>query len=189
MAVSAFLSFAVVCGFGWMLPVTGDRLWYTNSIVPVFFFLALWTLAYRILKTSFEGKGAKWFFPLLFGLFFSICMVFGAQLNLTGWVPFTQGKMWIGILALTVFVTLTVRYFWDRLLEWKVKYPGPISSGASNLKRPKGQETGSKDRRSFFLTAGAILLMYLPVFLAVYPGFFVYDAQDEYLQEIGRAHV
>lgn len=186
MAVSAFLSFAVVCGFGWMLPVTGDRLWYTNSIVPVFFFLALWTLAYRILKTGFEGKGAKWFFPLLFGLFFSICMAFGAQLNLTGWVPFTQGKMWIGILALTVFVTLTVRYFWDRLLEWKVKYPGPISSGASNLKRPKGQETGSKDRRSFFLTAGAILLMYLPVFLAVYPGFFVYDAQDEYLQVVTR---
>ena len=40
--------------------------------------------------------------------------------------------------------------------------------------------------RSFFLTAVAIFLCYVPVFLAVYPGFFVYDAQDELMQVITR---
>lgn len=179
MAVSAFLSFMTVCGAVWIFPVAGDRLWFTNSIVPVFLFATFLTLVNRILKTGFEEKRSRWFFPFLFGFFFSICMVFGTQLNLTERVPFTRGGMWIGILVLTVFTTLTVRYFWDRLLEWKTKAKRSRLSGAE-------QEIVSKSRRSFFLTAGVILLLYLLVFLAVYPGFFVYDAQDEYLQVVTR---
>ncbi|MCM1135554.1 MAG: DUF6020 family protein, partial [Clostridium sp.] len=55
-------------------------------------------------------------------------------------------------------------------------------------KRKAGEEKeeGRKSCRRLLLRAGVIFLCYLPVFLAVYPGFFVYDAQDEYLQVLTR---
>jgi len=59
---------------------------------------------------------------------------------------------------------------------------------------PKGleHETGQQIRqvpagRMTFLYAGIIFLCYLIVFLGVYPGFFVYDAQDELMQVITRS--
>lgn len=179
---SALLAFASACAFPWMLSMSGDRLEYTNSIVSVFLFLALFCFVNRIFKAGFEGKRSGWGFPLLFGTAFSVCMVFGAQLDLAESIPFKQGRMWVSILVLAILFTLLCRYFWDRLLEWK------HAVEKRGLQRAKEQEEAvkKKSRRSFWITAGAILLLYLPVFLAVYPGFFVYDAQDEYLQVVTR---
>ena len=179
---SALLAFASACAFPWMLSMSGDRLEYTNSIVSVFLFLALFCFVNRIFKAGFEGKRSRWGFPLLFGTAFSVCMVFGAQLDLAESIPFKQGRMWVSILVLAILFTLLCRYFWDRLLEWK------HAVEKRGLQRAKEQEEAvkKKSRRSFWITAGAILLLYLPVFLAVYPGFFVYDAQDEYLQVVTR---
>ena len=162
--------------------MSGDRLEYTNSIVSVFLFLALFCFVNRIFKAGFEGKRSRWGFPLLFGTAFSVCMVFGAQLDLAESIPFKQGRMWVSILVLAILFTLLCRYFWDRLLEWK------HAVEKRGLQRAKEQEEAvkKKSRRSFWITAGVILLLYLPVFLAVYPGFFVYDAQDEYLQVVTR---
>ena len=49
--------------------------------------------------------------------------------------------------------------------------------------------TDRQDGRSSFLlrTGGVIFLLYFVVFLAVYPGFFVYDAQEEYLEVVTRS--
>lgn len=45
----------------------------------------------------------------------------------------------------------------------------------------------AKDGLAFMGAFFSLLLCWLPVFLAVYPGFFVYDAQDEYVQVATRA--
>ncbi len=42
------------------------------------------------------------------------------------------------------------------------------------------------DRHIVLLSFVVLFLCWLPVFLAVYPGFFVYDAQDEYVQVASR---
>ena len=179
---SALLAFASACAFPWMLSMSGDRLEYTNSIVSVFLFLALFYFVNRIFKAGFEGKRSRWGFPLLFGAAISVCMVFGAQLDLMESISFKEGGMWVSILVLAILFTLLCRYFWDRLLEWK------HAVEKRRLQRAQKQEEAvkTKSRRSFWITAGVILLLYLPVFLAVYPGFFVYDAQDEYLQVVTR---
>ena len=179
---SALLAFASAWAFPWMLSMSGDRLEYTNSIVSVFLFLALFCFVNRIFKAGFEGKRSRWGFPLLFGTAFSVCMVFGAQLDLAESIPFKQGRMWVSILVLAILFTLLCRYFWDRLLEWK------HAVEKRRLQRAQEQEEAVKTKNcsSFWITAGVILLLYLPVFLAVYPGFFVYDAQDEYLQVVTR---
>ena len=55
-----------------------------------------------------------------------------------------------------------------------------------NRKNPEGLQIAKDEKRGAFYFAGMIFLLYIPVFLAVYPGFFVYDAQDELLQVMTR---
>lgn len=187
--LAAVLSFGGVCALFWMLPLNGgkERLGYSNSIFSVFLFFMLFWLMKRVVSVDsvsaltardsvcFSGKKGRWLFPGFFGILFSGCMVFGAQLDQQGSVPFRSGGMWISILILAVIAALLVRYFWDRL------------AGRLEDKKKSGISTEGKKRlRSYCLTAAVIFLCYLPVFLAVYPGFFVYDAQDEYLQVVTR---
>lgn len=170
-AVAAVLSFAGVWAFPWMLHIEGEGLGYTNSIFAVFLFLALFWLMDKVLKADFHGKNTGWFWPGLMGTLFSVCMTFGAQLDQNESVPFGNGSMWISILILAVIVTMVIRYFWELMADRKQK---------------RNPETRKMHLRSFLLTAGIIFICYLPVFLAVYPGFFVYDAQDELLQVVTR---
>ncbi|MDE6204126.1 MAG: hypothetical protein K2G19_11705 [Lachnospiraceae bacterium] len=175
MAAAAALAFVGTCGLPFMLHIEGDYLGYTNSAVSVFVFLFLFWLMKRILETGFYGNKKRWFLPGCFGLLFSLCMVFGAKLDVRGSVPFKEIGMWAAIAALAGIFTIVVRFFWDVLGAWGCRKPVE--------EERKRQEVSGK---SLFIRAGIILLCYLPVFLAVYPGFFVYDAQDEYMQVVTR---
>ncbi len=176
MGAAAVLAFAGVLALPWMLHMEGDHLGYTNSIFSVFLFLVLWFLLKKALEADVSEKGRGWFLPGCVGTGFSLGMVFGSQLDLKGSVPFGEGAMWVSILILAVIFTLMIRYFWELML-----------SGKQERQQSRAQEEPEKTKfRSFLFTAGMILLCYIPVFLAVYPGFFVYDAQDEYMQVVTR---
>lgn len=174
LALAALLAFTGVLTLPWMFAPGGSCLAYTNSILSLLLFLALFWLLNRLLRADFEGGRRRWRLPFCFGGCFSAAMVFGAQLDRTEHVPFQSPGMWFSILILALLTTLLVRYFWDRLCDWQRK------------REREKKETKSGTPGSFFMTAGLIFLCYLPVFLAVYPGFFVYDAQDEYLQVVTR---
>lgn len=174
LALAALLAFAGILALPWMFASGGSCLAYTNSILSLLLFLALFWFLNQLLKADFEGGRRRWGLPFCFGGCFSAAMVFGAQLDRMERVPFQSPGMWFGILILALLITLLVRYFWDRLYDWQ-------------RKRERGKkETENSASGGFFMTAGMIFLCYLPVFLAVYPGFFVYDAQDEYLQVVTR---
>ena len=119
--------------------------------------------------TAYRGK---WFLPILFSLVFALCMIFGRCLDRDGSVPFTHFGLWICVLLLTAGGAFLTRFVWNLLLK-------------SDVKREKKETevTG----KTFLLTALILFLCYLPVFLAVYPGFFVYDAQDELMQVVTRS--
>lgn len=182
--LAAALSFAGVSAWPWILH-RAESLGYTNSIVSVFVFFVLFYLVNKALEKDFGGEWTGWIYPGVFGIVFSLCMVFGRQLDLWGSVPFTNGRMWGGIGILAVLFSLLTRYCWDKLgsvkAPWRSSALGSISvAGQQEQRKEKGYG-------SFFARAGAILLFYIPVFLAVYPGFFVYDAQDELLQVVMRS--
>ena len=193
-AVAAGLSFAGACGFPWMLHLEGAWLGYSNSILSVFVFVVLFWLMGRVLQMDFDGKVYRWFWPGLVGTLFSLCMVFGTQLDLKGSVPFQKGSMWISIVVLAVIFTLLVRYFWEQLprFMWAIRTKNFEKAGKrKGVEEEKAQKCENltmqkRGWRSFLITAVVIFICYLPVFLAVYPGFFVYDAQDEYLQVVTR---
>lgn len=176
--MSIVLAFAVSCAFPWMLKLQGNQLAYTNSIVSVFVFGVFFVLIKKALGNRYEGKWTRWFWPGALGFLFSLCMVAGAQLDSKESVPFTSITMWLAILVLAVAFALLIRYFWDVVMGRGKNENAKIVDGTLQSKKSTS--------RSFWLTAGVIFLCYLPVFLAVYPGFFVYDAQTEVTQVITR---
>lgn len=181
--LAALLSFAGVCALSRMLKTGGDAIAFTNSIFSVLTFLALYLLMEKILKASFRGKKRRWILPGLFGTAFSFCMITGVQLDTRGSVPFSDPSLWLAILAGAVVMTLSVRYFWD-LIDGKQR-----ERAVSRQKEGEATDQGEKRWNKFsgwLLPSALIFVMYLPVFLAVYPGFFVYDAQDELMQVVTR---
>ena len=182
--LAALLSFAGVCALSRMLKPGGDAIAFTNSIFSVLTFLALYLLMEKILKASFRGKKRRWILPGLFGTAFSFCMITGVQLDTRGSVPFSDPSLWLAILAGAVVMTLSVRYFWD-LIDGKQR-----ERAVSRQKEGEATDQGEKRWNKFsgwLLPSALIFVMYLPVFLAVYPGFFVYDAQDELMQVVTRS--
>ena len=182
--LAALLSFAGVCALSRMLKPGGDAIAFTNSIFSVLTFLALYLLMEKVLKASFVGKRRRWILPGLFGTAFSFCMITGVQLDTRESVPFTDPLMWLAILAGAVVMTLSVRYFWD-LIDGKQR-----ERAVSRQKEGEATDQGEKRWNRFsgwLLPSVLIFVMYLPVFLAVYPGFFVYDAQDELMQVVTRS--
>lgn len=175
-AEAFLLSLGTVWALPWMLKLPGDKLAFSGSILSVFVFAALFCLFIRVLNHGFEGKKRKWILPGLFGLAISFCMVAGTQLDLYESVPFENFRMWLAVLMLSLAVALIVRYFWDCI--WVRKSRGEVWDEAA--------EDSAFKVKNWLFKAGIIFLCYLPVFLAVYPGFFVYDAQDEYLQVVTR---
>lgn len=132
------------------------------------------------------GKDEKQFRSRLiagvFSLLFSAAILFGARLDSVENVDVGDAALWIQLVTFAVLFTGMVCLLW-RLLDSSVK------------RRPKGERRisqiitavaekigGYADILSFLF----LLLCWLPVFLAVYPGFFVYDAQDEYIQVATR---
>lgn len=178
---ASILSFGSVCALPRILKMGNDGLGFTNSILSVFVFLGLAVFFYRVLDNAFTGSWKKWIFPGLFGFFFALCMVMGACLDEKGSVPFTEPRMWAAIFMLAVSFSIAVRYFWDRFVKWEEKKENAIYEIA---KKEKAAADGK--RGGWLINAGIIFLMQIPVFWAVYPGFFVYDAQDELMQVITR---
>ena len=166
----------------WIFPME-NYLDFSNSILPVLIVL----LAFMVIRKIRPGKPTV--ISVLFGLLFSICMVFGAQLDQKGSVPFMNPWMWLSILAFAVVMTLMVSGLWSAMaqrLQTRVNIPHLKAS--REICRVSETQTGrTEEGRSFLLrTGGVIFLLYFVVFLAVYPGFFVYDAQEEYLEVVTR---
>ncbi len=185
--LAAVISFGGVWAFPRMLSIEEAWIGYTNSIVSVFLFAFLFWGINGIWKRGFEGKISRWVLPGGFGVLFSACMVFGAQLDGKESISFQDKEMWLGILALSVNFTLLVRFLWDRMWEAGRKNRDKCTTGESSYFKDVHEICSKKMfPGSLLKRAGIIFLCYLPVFWAVYPGFFVYDAQDEYLQVLTR---
>lgn len=166
----------------WIFPME-NYLDFSNSILPVVLVL----LVFMAIRKIRPGKPTV--VSVLFGLAFSICMIFGAQLDQKGSVPFTNPWMWLSILAFAVVITLMVSGLWNAMAKrTQSQAAGQHLKSSQKLYGMSEAEVGkSKEWRSFLLrTSGVIFLLYFVVFLAVYPGFFVYDAQEEYLEVVTR---
>lgn len=118
----------------------------------------------------------------IFSLAFSAALVFGARLDSVEHVDVKDVTLWLHLVAFTVIFTELVLLLWrlmDGLRSRNMSFAGRI---ANKITTAIELTEAQADVAAFLF----LLLCWLPVFLAVYPGFFVYDAQDEYIQVATR---
>ncbi len=166
--------------FPQILNLKGNPLVFTNSIFSVF----VWILCIYAMNLSLHTIDLHdmrgWKLAGVLSFTFTAAMLFGSRLEAVGNVDFKDWKLWISLPVLTCLFTIFVRKSWNflgNMEERKEKL-------AQYIKVPKTLERPVKN--ADILTFFFLLLCWLPVLLAVYPGFFVYDAQDEYLQVASR---
>lgn len=151
-----------------------NTLVFNNSILAVFVWLACFYFIYFSLRTLDLRDRRGWFISFIFSFLFTVSMLFGSRLDYTGSVNFKDWKLWVSLPVLTCLFAVIVRYFWSFLCQnW---------NNAPALSDSTYTQVLSRNILTFML----LILCWLPVLLAVYPGFFVYDAQDEWVQVASR---
>ena len=118
----------------------------------------------------------------VFSFSFSAAILFGVRLDSVDNVDIKDGTLWIQLVTLGIIFTGLVRLLWrlfDMLQSREEAEKKAVPNKITNVLE-------RADRHTVPLSFFFLLLCWLPVFLAVYPGFFVYDAQDEYIQVASR---
>ena len=179
-AAALILATAAALCFPQILNGKENSLTFTNSIISVL----LWGLCIHTLRRSLETIDLQDRRSLrlsgILSLLFTVAMLFGVRLDRMENVDFKDIRLWVSLPVLTMFFAVLIRKLWDLLDQSLEKRASKPSSGA--IMGPFQMRESRTDIISF----AVIFLCWLPVFLAVYPGFFVYDAQDEYVQVATR---
>lgn len=166
--------------FPQILNLKENTLGFTNSIFSVFvWLLCLYAVGWSLHTIDLRDRRGWWIAGVL-SLLFTTAMLFGVRLDAVGNVDFKDWRLWVSLPVLTCLFTILIRKFWNFLgrLEDRKK------ALAKHIKIPETPTGAAK--YIDILTFLFLLLCWLPVLLAVYPGFFVYDAQDEWVQVASR---
>lgn len=119
---------------------------------------------------------------VIFSFLLAVAILFGGRLDSVENADVKDWHLWTFVVVLTAIFTGAVQLLWRLLDILQTKC-------ASEKKTTPNKITnvfGWADRHAALFSFFFLLLCWLPVFLAVYPGFFVYDAQDEYVQVATR---
>lgn len=166
--------------FPQILNLKGNMLAYTNSIFSVFvWLLCLYAVNWSLHTIDLRDKRG-WLIALILSFAFTTAMLFGVRLEAEGNVNFKDWRLWLSLPVLTCLFTILVRKFWNFLDGFAYRR----NRIAGHIRIPDTPPRAAKYRNILIFIF--LLLCWLPVFLAVYPGFFVYDAQDEWLQVASR---
>lgn len=112
------------------------------------------------------------------GVAFSVAMIFGKQLDQNQTVQLTSARTWIGITILAVVAGVLIDIAWKGLAHREaVKLKNPQISN-----KVLSWFTGLSHKKYCLVIAVFLFVCWLPSFLGVFPGFFVYDAMEEYMQ-------
>lgn len=170
----------VLC-FPQVLNLQENTLGFTNSIFAVFvWLLCIYAVSWSLHTIDWQDRRG-WLIAGIWSFLFTTAMLFGVQLEAVGNVNFKDWHLWVSLPVLTCLFTILVRKFWNVLGHMEKRK----NSLAQHIRLPATPSGAVKyvDVLIFCF----LLLCWLPVLLAVYPGFFVYDAQEEWLQVASRS--
>lgn len=117
-----------------------------------------------------------------FSFCFSTAILFGMRLDSVENVDVKDVTLWLHLIMLSIIFTGMVRLIWLLFDMMQGRGESPLGRAANKIAHVLDMTNAQADLAAFLF----LLLCWLPVFLAVYPGFFVYDAQDEYIQVAAR---
>ncbi len=118
----------------------------------------------------------------VFSLAFTTAILFGSRLDSVENVDMKDAALWIQLVTLSILFTGMVRLLWLLLEMLHGRGENALSRAVNRITSVLNIADTQANLAAFLF----LLLCWLPVLLAVYPGFFVYDAQDEYIQVATR---
>lgn len=133
------------------------------------------------MKMNKDAKRA-WLMSGLFGVLASVFLVFGYQLE-SGDAINLSDKNALSVLVMFILIfTIDTRYVWRN-------YDSALNGGKlfGMIRLPKGRETAEVPAKDFWVNYLSMIVLSIPVLMAEYPGFFVYDAQDELNEVLTRS--
>ena len=161
----------------------------SNSFGSVLLFAGLTMLMGKVLTVKASRR--DWTFAALGAIFASVALLFGRQLDLKGSVNFLSPWMWLTVLCMCVFLTPVIAGGFSGLdwLRQKMAAADSFSWGRWDSVRKLLEKTETSEKRAFVLRGLFLLFCWMPVWLAVYPGLFAYDATDELNQVVEQMFV
>lgn len=178
--VAFLLATAGTLCFPQVLNLKENTIGFTNSIFAVFVWLLCLYAVNRSLQTIDLRDRRGWRIAGILSGLFTTAMLFGVRLDAVGNVNFKDWRLWISLPVLTCLFTVLVRKFWDFLGGMEARRVRI----AEHIRMPEASPGAVKYTN--LITFLFLIVCWLPVLLAVYPGFFVYDAQEEWLQVASR---
>ena len=183
-ALSVIIGLFGTIALSWTLSLDVERTAYGNSTLAFLVaVMAVIILRYVYSHLDYKDVRGKWISGI-YSLGLAFALTAGKQLLTVENFDVVSPMSWIQIFVIAVF-------FWGPclyLLQWhsgKCMQVGAGNCVADNRVMQKTDEK-RKNIKEFFLTWFVIFICWIPVFLAFYPGAFVYDAQDEYVQVATR---
>lgn len=172
-AIAAIMGLAGTIALTQTMSFEMERTAYSNSMGAFLFVVsAFCILRYVYAHIRLHDKRGV-VCSVVYSAALSFALTVGKQLHTVENFAVADLLLWIRILVLTLFFFGPVLYV---LQEISQKFSPKEESIPVSF-------AGKKD---FLFTWLVIFLCWIPVFLALYPGAFVYDAQDEYVQVATR---
>ena len=182
--VNAFLFCVGIRGVMALGDATGIR--YSNSMLSVMLFILLLMLG-RIVCPLFAKVDKVWKIKAyIFSTLLSTALHIGAEYEFYDGVDFAKPSLYFNTICLAIAMAPFVAYLWRKPRGLDV-----IERDENEKDKASDKTSGQKAFRSstpfnFFYIWAIIFLFWMPVFFALYPGAFVYDATEEYVEVISR---
>lgn len=170
---------------------TAEKTAYTNSTPSLLLAVLAICLLHYVYKQIDTADKRGCVYSAAYSFLLSFALTAGKQLHTVENFAITDICLWIQIAVLTVFFWGFVWYLFQRLAgveKITVMKAESENKTADRIKKAEDtkQSAATGKIKSFLLTWLIIFVCWIPVFLAFYPGAFVYDAQDEYVQVASR---
>lgn len=183
-ALSVIIGLFGTIALSWTLSLDVERTAYGNSTLAFLVaVMAVIILRYVYSHLDYKDVRGKWISGI-YSLGLAFALTAGKQLHTEENFDVANPVSWIQIFVVAIF-------FWGLflyLLQWysKKSVEADIDNGVTDNRGKQNSHEKGKCAKEFFLTWLVIFVCWIPVFLAFYPGAFVYDAQSEYVQVATR---
>ena len=182
--VNAFLFCVGIRGVMALGDATGIR--YSNSILSVMLFILLLMLG-RIVCPLFAKVDKVWKIKAyIFSTLLSTALHIGAEYEFYDGVDFAKPSLYFNTICLAIAMAPFVAYLWRKPKGFNVidRDENEKDKASGKISEPKSFKSSTPF--NFFYIWAIIFLFWMPVFFALYPGAFVYDATEEYVEVISR---
>lgn len=172
--VSFIGSFFCTIGLSQNYIIRRGSLFDTNSLVCfITFFLLVAFFRFVILNY----KKREILCSILSGLILSVCYRVGTEFSVTKDINFKSLSLYYTILIIFILFTL--------LIATLLHYKKIIIEMLNKIKIPEKINIIFLGEKSYWYIFGLIIIMWIPAFLAVFPGIYSYDAGPQVLQIFG----